>query len=139
MTRCLVAIIAARVLRRVVVAQHVAAVAWVQPKTAVEPDVKLPVMTDVMMAVKIRLSLHLALIVARIVVMNVKTPLNHQIVLVLEGVLIVALAHVSLFVLILVMLVVRHIADNFVLILAKAVASKLVCPDVKILFGFNKV
>lgn len=92
-----------------------------------------------MTAVRIRLSLHLALIVARIAVMNVKTPLNHQIVLVLEGVLIVALAHVSLFVLILVMLVVRHIADNFALILAKAVANKLVCPDVKILFGFNKV
>lgn len=114
MKRCLVATIVVQVPHRVVAVQIAAVAVWAQLKMAAERVAKPPVMTGVMMAVKMRQGLLLVLIVALIAVMNVKTQRSLLTVLVLVAVQIVVLAHVLLPALMIVLRAVPQLVDNFV-------------------------
>ena len=114
MKRCLVATIVVQVPHRVVAVQIAAVAVWAQLKMAAERVAKPPVMTGVMMAVKMRQGLLLVLIVALIAVMNVKTQRSLLTVLVLVAVQIGGLAHVLLPALMIVLRAVQQLVDNFV-------------------------
>ena len=114
MKRCLVATIVVQVPHRVVAVQIAAVAVWAQLKMAAERVAKPPVMTGVMMAVKMRQGLLLVLVVALIAVMNVKTQRSLLTVLVLVAVQIVVLAHVLLPALMIVLRAVQQLVDNFV-------------------------
>ncbi|MEO4809431.1 hypothetical protein ABHZ61_19360, partial [Bacteroides thetaiotaomicron] len=110
----MVATIVVQVPHRVVAVQIAAVAVWAQLKMAAERVAKPPVMTGVMMAVKMRQGLLLVLIVALIAVMNVKTQRSLLTVLVLVAVQIVVLAHVLLPALMIVLRAVQQLVDNFV-------------------------